>query len=92
MKVITTAIASVVMLGRRLSGVQWVALALLTLGMCVMQLPSGGKHPRSGSSAGRSVPHNTLGGAAAMLLSTILSACARAAHTLPVPPPRTRDW
>ena len=39
MKVMTTAIASVLMLGRRLAAIQWVSLAILTFGMVVMQLP-----------------------------------------------------
>lgn len=98
MKVITTAIASVLMLGRRLSVLQWVSLLLLTLGMVVMQLPGatrGGASGRGGRNgadtsdddvldrvavgahaAGRIVPHNTLGGAGAMLLATVLSAYA----------------
>ena len=122
MKVTTTAIASVLMLGRRLSTVQWVSLAILTLGMVVMQLPGklphkhqhggewssssrplgrtfaaagniagGGKIGTGGDASGgmggggggggsggqpHVAPHNTIGGAAAMLLSTVLSAYA----------------
>ena len=110
MKVITTAIASVLMLGRRLSAVQWIALALLTTGMVIMQLPSPGAHsPKSvrdalatvasvwahnSTEGGRSlaqaaavaeaaeevehqkVPHNTVRGALAMVLATVLSAYA----------------
>jgi solute carrier family 35 (UDP-sugar transporter), member A1/2/3 len=38
MKVITTAIASVLMLGRRLARIQWVAIVALTAGMVVIQL------------------------------------------------------
>lgn len=46
MKVITTALASVLMLGRRLSAVQWSALFLLTLGMvCARRVEL---RPRSG--------------------------------------------
>ena len=91
MKVITTAIASVIMLGRRLSAVQWVSLALPTLGMVVMQLPGrssassaavGGRSTGRaaaaavGGSSERVVPHNSVSGACAMLLSTVLSAYA----------------
>ena len=88
MKVMTTAIAAVLMLGRRLSATQWVALAILTLGMVVMQLPGSrdagrGAAAAPGSANGgalseRVVPRSSLSGAWAMLLSTVLSACARA--------------
>eukprot|EP00966_Prymnesium_polylepis_P327544 7383415-Prymnesium_polylepis.2 len=96
MKVITTAIASVLMLSRRLSSAQWVSIAVLAAGMVIMQL--GGSDsaatpstllrrlrfenveasappppPFHGQHAGR---RNTLGGAGAMLLSTMLSAYA----------------
>ncbi len=73
MKVITTALASVFMLGRRLSHLQWVALCLLTLGMIVMQIRGSRRAPVV---PGRVVPHNQVSGACAMLLSTVLSAYA----------------
>ena len=76
MKVITTAIASVLMLGRRLSPLQWLALSLLTVGMVVMQLQSHGSPRRLRSEPDRVVPQNSLHGAMAMLLSTVLSAYA----------------
>ena len=98
MKVITTAIASVIMLGRRLSAIQWVSLACLTLGMVVMQLPNDqSPHPtvRSSSTppggaggsvrapgADRVVPHNSVSGACAMLMATVLSACTHTATRL----------
>eukprot|EP00316_Scyphosphaera_apsteinii_P015812 CAMPEP_0119303044 /NCGR_PEP_ID=MMETSP1333-20130426/4539_1 /TAXON_ID=418940 /ORGANISM="Scyphosphaera apsteinii, Strain RCC1455" /LENGTH=391 /DNA_ID=CAMNT_0007305605 /DNA_START=228 /DNA_END=1403 /DNA_ORIENTATION=+ len=69
MKVITTAIASVLMLGRRLTQLQWLALAALTVGLVVMQM----KETRASSSP-RSTPPDSLGGASAMLLATVLSA------------------
>ena len=73
MKVITTAVASVFMLGRRLSSLQWIALCLLMLGMIVMQIRS---TRRILAAPGRVVPHNSASGACAMLLSTALSAYA----------------
>jgi UDP-sugar transporter A1/2/3 len=39
LKILTTAIISVWMLGKRLSGVQWVSLCLLTMGVALVQLP-----------------------------------------------------
>jgi UDP-sugar transporter A1/2/3 len=76
MKVITTAIASVFMLGRRLSHLQWVSLCLLTLGMTVMQIRGSHHGERITVAPGRVVPENTIRGASAMLLSTVLSAYA----------------
>ena len=81
MKVMTTAVASVFMLGRRLSTLQWVSLFLLMLGMIVMQIRSKAVHtPREQQqqqeAADRVVPHNSVSGALAMLLSTVLSAYA----------------
>ena len=69
-KVITTAIASVVMLGRRLNGAQWLALLGLTVGLVVITT----KQQPAAPAAGRKVPTNTLSGVLAMLLATVLSA------------------
>ena len=88
LKVFTTAIASVVMLGRRVNTKQWGALTLLMGGMILMQLKgsadSGGDEDSEGGGADvvssvppRSVPQNTWHGALAMLGSTMLSAYAR---------------
>ena len=88
LKVFTTAIASVVMLGRRVNTKQWGALTLLMGGMILMQLKdgadSGGDEEGEGGGADvvssvppRSVPQNTWHGALAMLGSTMLSAYAR---------------
>ena len=85
LKVFTTAIASVVMLGRRVNAKQWGALTLLMGGMILMQLKdgadSGGDEESEGGGADvvssvppRSVPQNTWHGALAMLGSTMLSA------------------
>ncbi|CAG8956624.1 hypothetical protein HYFRA_00011935 [Hymenoscyphus fraxineus] len=41
LKILTTALFSVTMLGRALSSKKWIALVLLTLGVAVVQLPSG---------------------------------------------------
>lgn len=41
LQILTTAVFSVTMLGRALSSKKWVALVLLTLGVAVVQLPSG---------------------------------------------------
>ncbi|KAG9245581.1 udp-galactose transporter-like protein [Calycina marina] len=41
LKILTTALFSVTMLGRALSSKRWIALILLTLGVAVVQLPSG---------------------------------------------------
>ena len=106
MKVITTAIASVLMLSRRLSSAQWVAIAVLAAGMVVIQLhdergsaasstllrhlrfesssssvessrEGGGAPPPPAPTEGGGVGRrNTLGGAGAMLLSTVFSAYA----------------
>jgi len=88
LKVFTTAIASVVLLGRRVNAKQWGALTLLMGGMILMQLKdgadSGGDEEGEGGGADvvssvppRSVPQNTWHGALAMLGSTMLSAYAR---------------
>ena len=88
LKVFTTAIASVVMLGRRVNTKQWGALTLLMGGMVLMQLKGGSDSGGSDESEGggadvvssvplRSVPQNTWHGALAMLGSTMLSAYAR---------------
>lgn len=42
LKILTTALFSVTMLGRALSPKRWIALVLLTLGVAVVQLPAGG--------------------------------------------------
>ena len=82
MKVITTAVASVIMLGRRLTRFQWVSLVALTVGMVIMQLPAAasaaghGQRHHSSHHQQRLVPHNTLDGALAMIASTVLSAYA----------------
>mmetsp|Transcript_22531 Transcript_22531/g.71479 ORF Transcript_22531/g.71479 Transcript_22531/m.71479 type:complete len:273 (-) Transcript_22531:77-895(-) len=67
MKVITTAVATVLMLGRRLNLPQWGALLVLTLGLVVMQLQD-----KTGGNG--SQDRNSLSGAGAMLLATMLSA------------------
>ncbi|KAL1515668.1 hypothetical protein AB1Y20_002285 [Prymnesium parvum] len=106
MKVITTAIASVLMLSRRLTRMQWASICVLAAGMVVIQArschrlarqPGGGVgelHDSAPSPAAAArvwqsndwndAPpppslerhENSLGGAGAMLLSTILSAYA----------------
>ena len=65
MKVITTAVASVVMLGRRLSTPQWATLLVLTGGLVVIQLKDPGRSSQQ---------RNTALGGLAMLLATVLSA------------------
>lgn len=79
-KVITTAVASVIMLGRRLSSVQWVSLLILTAGMVVMQLKDGPEVEAGGGKgaqgAAHVAPRNTIRGALAMLVATALSAYA----------------
>lgn len=40
LKILTTAIFSVIMLGRVLSSKKWTALVLLTIGVCIVQLPT----------------------------------------------------
>ncbi|EOD11072.1 hypothetical protein EMIHUDRAFT_465098 [Emiliania huxleyi CCMP1516] len=67
MKVITTAVATVLMLDRRLNLPQWGALLVLTLGLVVMQLQD-----KTGGNG--SQDRNSLSGAGAMLLATMLSA------------------
>ena len=86
LKVFTTAVASVVMLGRRVNTKQWGALTLLMGGMILMQMRGGGDSGGDDSGGGgggadvvpsvplRSVPQNTWHGALAMLGSTMLSA------------------
>ena len=95
-QVMTTAIASVLMLGRRLSGIQWVSLAILTLGMVVMQLPGSreaGRGDATGDPAGaeRVVPRSSMSGAWAMLLSTVLSACAHTQGVWTIRPHTSRQ-
>lgn len=80
MKIITTAIATVIMLGRKLTWLQWCALFGLTCGLVVMQWGSQEKLPTTraieaaGGKEGLTTPKNSVGGAVAMLLATILSA------------------
>merc|ERR1719410_1681672 len=49
LKILTTAVCMVLMLGKKLSGQQWVSLLLLTCGVCLAQLDSSStavpKHP-----------------------------------------------
>ncbi|KAI3649697.1 hypothetical protein MP228_005329 [Amoeboaphelidium protococcarum] len=40
LKILTTALFSVLMLGRRLGGIQWVSLCILTFGVALVQMPS----------------------------------------------------
>jgi len=89
MKVITTAIASVLMLSRRLTRMQWASICVLAAGMVVIQLHDSAPSPAAAARVWQSndwndAPpppslerhENSLGGAGAMLLSTILSAYA----------------
>lgn len=46
MKVVTTAIASVLMLSRRLTRIQWISIAVLAAGMIVMQVSSRTTRPK----------------------------------------------
>ncbi|TMS32389.1 hypothetical protein L596_000235 [Steinernema carpocapsae] len=43
LKILTTALFSVSMLGKRLNGLKWVSLILLTAGVALVQMPSGDK-------------------------------------------------
>jgi UDP-sugar transporter A1/2/3 len=80
MKIITTAVATVVMLGRRLTWLQWCALFGLMCGLVVIQW--GSQHEQqtarvaeaTGGKDGLTTPKNSVGGALAMMLATILSA------------------
>ena len=104
LKVFTTAVASVVMLGRRVNSKQWGALTLLMGGMILMQM-RGGSDSSSGDDSGgggggadaaqsapqRSVPQNTWHGALAMLGSTMLSAHASRAKSAAPPQCRHRS-
>lgn len=79
LKVITTAVASVVMLGRKLSRWQWCALVLLMSGMVVMQLKNTSLNEPTKAAQPlemRRAPQSTTSGAVAMLGSTMLSAYA----------------
>jgi len=46
LKILTTAFFSVSMLGKRLNGLKWVALILLTAGVALVQMPSGKPTPK----------------------------------------------
>jgi UDP-sugar transporter A1/2/3 len=49
LKILTTALFSVTMLGRRLSALKWISLLTLTAGVAIVQLPTpGGHQKRSG--------------------------------------------
>ena len=63
-KILTTAVFSVVMLGKSLSKLQWFSLLLLTVGVAMAQLSA---HASSSSA------HNTLSGFIAVLLASITS-------------------
>eukprot|EP00967_Tisochrysis_lutea_P060509 scaffold77405_cov32-Tisochrysis_lutea.AAC.1 len=77
MKIITTAVATVLMLGRKLTWLQWCALFTLTCGLVVIQMgdkqSSRLKETGTGAS-GLTAPKNSLSGAGAMMLATMLSA------------------
>uniref|UniRef100_A0A0G4GMY4 Uncharacterized protein n=1 Tax=Chromera velia CCMP2878 TaxID=1169474 RepID=A0A0G4GMY4_9ALVE len=49
MKILTTALCSVLLLGRRLTWIQWFSLFLLTLGVAAVQMPTGSPAPSSSS-------------------------------------------
>ncbi|RDW94725.1 UDP-galactose transporter-like protein [Coleophoma crateriformis] len=48
MKILTTAVFSVMLLGRSLSAKRWTALVLLTLGVAIVQLPAGDSEAYNG--------------------------------------------
>ncbi|KAI5817391.1 nucleotide-sugar transporter-domain-containing protein [Pyronema omphalodes] len=55
LKILTTALFSVTMLGRRLSALKWISLLTLTAGVAIVQLPAGSGHQkRSGGFDGGS--------------------------------------
>ena len=70
LKVLTTAVFSVALLGRRLAARQWLALAVLTLGVACVQLGSGAAPTR----ALERTPRPVTGFAAALLLSVLSGA------------------
>lgn len=67
LKILTTAVLSVVILGKALGATKWGALMLLTLGVTCIQIPRGGGESTTTSSAPE--------GNAAIGLAAVLSAC-----------------
>eukprot|EP00158_Paraphelidium_tribonemae_P009965 Partr_v1_DN29015_c0_g1_i2_m58766 putative Solute carrier family 35 len=67
LKILTTAVFSVMMLGRSLNGVKWTSLVLLTLGVALVQLPSVSSPAKSSSSSSA--------GAFTGLLAVLASCC-----------------
>lgn len=81
MKILTTAIFSVLMLNKQLSRLQWSSLLLLTAGVSLSQLSANESHTHSNSSLGETLsgdinPNrdvNTTAGFIAVLLAAVLS-------------------
>ena len=69
-KILTTAVFSVLMLNRSLSKRQWAALLLLTVGVSLAQLSSASASSSSSSSAERQRRNSTLGFAAVLAAAT----------------------
>ncbi|KAJ2850895.1 UDP-galactose transporter Gms1 [Coemansia brasiliensis] len=51
LKILTTALCAVIILGTRLSGTRWLSLMALTIGVILVQLPSSSNEPASGGRA-----------------------------------------
>ena len=70
LKILTTAIFSVVMLRKQLGALQWVALVILFIGVSIVQLQSAGDSSKSSDSK---VDQNPVKGLVAVCISCILS-------------------
>ncbi|BFZ54777.1 UDP-galactose transporter Gms1 [Savitreella phatthalungensis] len=73
-KIITTAIFSVTLLHRQLSGLKWLAILILTAGIALVQIPSGTSTPAPASSHAGEM--NQVTGLVAVVVACVLSGLA----------------
>ncbi|CDI78249.1 UDP-N-acetylglucosamine transporter, putative [Eimeria acervulina] len=74
LKILTTALLSVLILGRRLSLLKWSALILLFLGVSLIQYPTASEAPKALAAGGR--PQNAFVGLVAVLCASLTSGLA----------------
>jgi UDP-sugar transporter A1/2/3 len=72
MKIVTTAIFSVIILGRKLFKHQWISVILLTVGIALVQFPTGD----SGSKNSENAMGDKIIGLVGVIIACILSGCA----------------
>ncbi|KAI3630586.1 hypothetical protein MIR68_012021 [Amoeboaphelidium protococcarum] len=75
LKILTTALFSVLMLGRRLGGIQWVSLCILTFGVALVQMPSSSTSTSAASASATDNSSKVQVGNKFIGLLAVLSAC-----------------